>query len=163
MSKVLINFNKNIGRFNISVDYISSVKEIESRKHLFHYVIDHIRVISDELTIFREQIFQIHRHILHNYSYLHQLALFHNPIRLVLVQTQKFNSPDDIRMALPFIELSNYTYFSSACLCYLEGLIYVLEYFDSNISSSSDIHGMPYLSIATFTNKSQNLIVCLRA
>lgn len=144
------------------MDYISFVKKIESKKHLFHYVIDQIRVILKHLSIFRKQIFQIHRHILHNYSYLHQLTLFHNPIRLILVQTQKFNSPDDIRMALPFIELSNNTYLSSACLCYLEGLIYVLEHFDSNISTSCDIQGMPYLSIAAFTNKSQNLIVCLR-
>ena len=144
------------------MDYISFVKEIESRKHLFHYFIDQIRVIFEDLTIFRKQIFQIHRHILHNYSYLYQLTLFHNPSRLVLMQTQKFNSPDDIRMALPFIELSNYTYLSSACLCYLERLIYVLEYFDSNIRRSCDIQGMPYLSIAAFTNKSQNLIVCLR-
>ena len=139
------------------------MKKIESRQHLFHDVIDQSRVIPQHLRIYRKKIFQSHRHILHYYSYLYQLALFHCFTRLLLMQTQKFKTLDDIRMPLPFIELSNYTYLSSTCLCYLERLMYVLEDLNCNISPCCGIHCVPYLTVATLTNQSLHLIVCLVA
>ena len=79
------------------------------------------------------------------------------------MQTQKFKTFDDIRMALSFIELSNYTYLSSTCLCYLERLMHVLEDLDCNIGPFCTIQCVPNLSVASFTNKSHYLIVCLSA
>ena len=139
------------------------MKKIECRQHLFHDVIDQSRVIPQHLRIYRKKIFQSHGHILHYYSYLYQLALFHCLTRLLLMQTQKFMTLDDIRMPLPFIELSNYTYLSSTCLCYLERLMYVLEDLDCNIGPCCGIQCVPYLTVTTFTNQSQHLIVFLSA